>query len=71
MTLAEAAPSPAPAGTDAPDLLPLTAAQQRYCRFLGEIGMGDGLALAIWGKGGRCGFIGFGLPRAALSASCT
>lgn len=27
MTLAEAAPSPAPAGTDAPDLLPLTAAQ--------------------------------------------
>ncbi|WP_415847373.1 condensation domain-containing protein, partial [Tsukamurella strandjordii] len=27
MTLAEATPSPAPAGTDAPNLLPLTAAQ--------------------------------------------
>lgn len=41
----------------------LTPAQERYRRLLVELGMGDGLAVAVWGPGGRCGFIGFGLAR--------
>lgn len=45
------------------EAMALSPAQQRYWRFLHDIGMGDGLAIAIWGPGGRCGFIGFGLAR--------
>ena len=43
--------------------IPLTAAQQRYRQLLDDMGMSDGLAIAVWGPGGRCGFIGFGQPR--------
>ena len=41
--------------------IPLTPAQTRYRVRLEKLGMGDGLAIAVWGPGGRCGFIGFGL----------
>ena len=42
------------------DTIPLTPAQERYHRFLRQVGMADGLAVTVWGPGGRCGFIGFG-----------
>lgn len=44
------------------ETLDLTPAQQRYHQLLQDVGMGDGLAMAVWGPGGRCGFIGFGMP---------
>jgi LuxR family transcriptional regulator, quorum-sensing system regulator CciR len=44
------------------ETIPLSRAQKRYRQFLQDLGMGDGLAIAIWGPGGRCGFIGFGMP---------
>lgn len=43
--------------------IPLSPAQQRYHRFLEEMGMGDGLAIAVWGPGGRCGFMACGMAR--------
>lgn len=39
----------------------LTPEQERYREFLHEVGMADGLAVAVWGPGGRCGYIAFGM----------
>lgn len=49
--------------------IPLTRAQLRYRELLDEMGMGDGLAIAVWGPGGRCGFIAFGMPRSERAFS--
>lgn len=43
--------------------IPLTPAQQRYYRCLQDVGMGDGLAIAVWGPGGRCGFMACGMAQ--------
>ncbi len=42
--------------------MPLTPVQRLYRRYLEALGMGDGIAVVVWGPGGRCGFMGCGLP---------